>query len=67
MEDIMDETKCTHDCSTCGSVCEEVTSLDKDIFTRMDDVSKALHDDTGFEMLEKLAAELDAEEERENG
>ena len=58
----MDENKCTHDCSTCGAVCDDNMPKEKDIFQKMEDMTSALHEDAGVEMLEKLAAELDLEE-----
>ena len=58
----MDATmnNCTHDCSTCGAACDEGTPAKKDIFTHMEDLSDALYGDDGYEMLQKLNAELDA-------
>ncbi len=58
----MDETKCTHDCSTCGAACDDGQPKEKDIFQKMEDMTSALHEDAGVEMLEKLVAELEAEE-----
>ena len=56
----MDETKCTHDCSTCSAACED-EPREKDFFTRMEDLSSALHEEEGFGVLEKVVAELEAE------
>jgi len=58
----MDENKCTQDCSTCCNTCDEEAPKVKDFFTQMEDLSNALHDEEGFSVLEKVAAELDAEE-----
>ena len=58
----MDDNKCTHDCSTCCVTCEEEPAQAKDFFTQMEDVSKALHDEEGFGVLEKVVAELEADE-----
>ena len=61
-EIVMDETKCTQDCSTCCNTCEEDAPKVKDFFTQMEDLTSALHGEEGFGVLEKVVSELDKEE-----
>ena len=53
---------CTHDCSTCHSSCSENGEPKPSVFDKFNNVVEDFLTDEGFERLNRLVAEIEADE-----